>query len=347
MAAVPSIADVGAQDRRPLVDTEPANPVEQHGLGQVGVAVADRGQQLVLGVGVEVDQPDLLDGLDRHLTEQLLDQRLSGGAALLTDDQRDLTYYNVSLGINLFPGESFLGSRWAFKGGLYLIGGVGSTDFAGDERFTINAGVGYRLIATDWLAFHVTVRDHFFQSDLLGAEDDYHNIEFTGALSLFFLAFGMGVPLIIMGTGGGHLLPRAGGWMEEIKRFFGITMLGIAIWLLDRIIADSLAMGLMGFLLAGYGVYLGALEQVAEGASRLKRTIALMLALYGMLLVVGAAGGGSDPLQPLQREANASATVSAPQAQDTGAWRKLVGSAALQQAMAEAKAAGKPMLVDF
>lgn len=169
----------------------------------------------------------------------------------------------------------------------------------------------------------------------------------TGALSLFFLAFGMGVPLIIMGTGGGHLLPRAGGWMEEIKRFFGITMLGIAIWLLDRIIADSLAMGLMGFLLAGYGVYLGAFEQVAEGASRLKRTIALMLALYGMLLVVGAAGGGSDPLQPLQREANASATVSAPQARDTGAWRKLVGSAALQQAMAEAQAAGKPMLVDF
>lgn len=113
-------------------------------------------------------------------------ERLSGGAALLTDDQRDLTYYNVSLGINLFPGESFLGSRWAFKGGLYLIGGVGSTDFAGDERFTINAGVGYRLIATDWLAFHVTVRDHFFQSDLLGEEEDYHNIEFTGAMTLFF-----------------------------------------------------------------------------------------------------------------------------------------------------------------
>ena len=169
----------------------------------------------------------------------------------------------------------------------------------------------------------------------------------TGALSLFFLAFGMGVPLIIMGTGGGHLLPRAGGWMEEIKRFFGITMLGIAIWLLDRIIADSLAMGLMGFLLAGYGVYLGAFEQVAEGASRLKRTIALMLTLYGMLLVVGAAGGGSDPLQPLQRTTAVSATATAPQTQDSGAWHKLVGSAALQQAMAEAKAAGKPVLVDF
>ncbi|MGE0624885.1 MAG: outer membrane beta-barrel domain-containing protein [Pseudomonadales bacterium] len=113
-------------------------------------------------------------------------ERLSGGASLLTDDQRDMRYYNVSLGYNLFPGESFVGRRWAFKGGLYLIGGVGSTDFAGDERFTINAGVGYRLVTTDWLALHVTVRDHMFESDLLGSNDLYHNIEFTGGLSVFF-----------------------------------------------------------------------------------------------------------------------------------------------------------------
>ena len=113
-------------------------------------------------------------------------ERLSGGASLLTDDQRDMRFYNISVGYNLFPGESFVGRRWAFKGGLYLIGGVGSTDFAGDERFTINAGLGYRLVATDWLALHVTVRDHMFDSDLLGSKDTYHNIEFTGGLSLFF-----------------------------------------------------------------------------------------------------------------------------------------------------------------
>lgn len=113
-------------------------------------------------------------------------ERLSGGASLLTDEQRKMRYYNVSVGYNLFPGESFIGRRWAFKGGLYLIGGVGSTDFAGDERFTINAGIGYRLVATDWLALHVTVRDHMFDSDLLGSKDTYHNIEFTGGLSLFF-----------------------------------------------------------------------------------------------------------------------------------------------------------------
>lgn len=113
-------------------------------------------------------------------------ERLSGGAQLLTTEQRDMSYYNISLGWNLFPGESFLGRRWAYKGGLYVIGGVGSTDFGGDNRFTINAGMGYRLIATDWLAFHVDVRDHFFKSDLLGEEEQLHNIEFSGGVTLFF-----------------------------------------------------------------------------------------------------------------------------------------------------------------
>ncbi|MFB3107164.1 MAG: outer membrane beta-barrel domain-containing protein, partial [Pseudomonadales bacterium] len=113
-------------------------------------------------------------------------ERLSGGAQLLTDDQREMSYYNLSVGYNVFPGESFIASRWAFKGGLYVIAGVGSTDFAGDERFTLNAGLGYRLIATDWLAFHFNVRDHIFDSDLLGKEETLHNIEFSGGLTIFF-----------------------------------------------------------------------------------------------------------------------------------------------------------------
>ncbi len=113
-------------------------------------------------------------------------ERLSGGAQLLTDDQRKMSYYNLSVGYNIFPGESFIASRWAFKGGLYVIAGVGSTDFAGDERFTVNAGLGYRLIATDWLAFHFDVRDHIFDSDLLGKEETLHNIEFSGGLTIFF-----------------------------------------------------------------------------------------------------------------------------------------------------------------
>ena len=113
-------------------------------------------------------------------------ERLSGGAQLLTDAERDMKYYNLSVGYNIFPGESFVTSRYAFKGGLYVIAGVGSTEFAGDDRFTINAGLGYRMIATDWLAFHVTVRDHIFETDLLGENETKHNIEFSGGLTLFF-----------------------------------------------------------------------------------------------------------------------------------------------------------------
>ncbi len=113
-------------------------------------------------------------------------ERLSGGAQILTDDERDMTYYDVSLGYNLFPGEAFVGRRWAFKGSLYLVAGAGSTTFGGDDRFTVTGGVGYRLVTTDWLALHVDVRDHVFQSDLLGTRDTRHNIEVTGGLTVFF-----------------------------------------------------------------------------------------------------------------------------------------------------------------
>ncbi|KGD64427.1 thiol:disulfide interchange protein DsbD [Alcanivorax nanhaiticus] len=175
---------------------------------------------------------------------------------------------------------------------------------------------------------------------------------FTGAASLFALSIGMGVPLIIAGTGGGSLLPKAGHWMDEIKRFFGVVMLGVAIWLLDRIISDTITLGLYGLLLAIYGVQLGALESAGEGFARLKRGIALVLALYGSVMIVGALSGGSDPLQPLQpltRESSAGQpqSISPPAQQSHGPWQTLVGKASLEQALASSRQAGKPVLVDF
>ncbi|EKF72869.1 thiol:disulfide interchange protein DsbD [Alcanivorax hongdengensis A-11-3] len=176
----------------------------------------------------------------------------------------------------------------------------------------------------------------------------------TGAASLFALAIGMGVPLIIVGTGGGSLLPRAGMWMEEIKRFFGVVMLGVAIWLLDRIVNDTLTLAMYGLLLAIYGVQLGALEPVIEGGSRLKRGLATVLALYGAVMLVGALGGGHDPLQPLARDttsttvmATASQTPGGGVSEDHGPWQTLHGQQALNQALAQARAEGKPVLVDF
>ena len=167
----------------------------------------------------------------------------------------------------------------------------------------------------------------------------------TGAASLFALSIGMGVPLIIFGTGGGSLLPRAGMWMEEIKRFFGVVMLGVAIWLLDRIISDTLTLGLYGLLLAIYGVQLGALDAAGEGLARLKRGVALVLALYGSVMIVGALSGGSDPLQPLQPLTQPAATVQQqanPATQDHGPWKTVVGKASLEQALAASARRASP-----
>jgi len=113
-------------------------------------------------------------------------EQLSGGAPLLTDAERDFSFYNASVGLNILPGEAFIASRWAVKGGLYLIGGIGSTEFGGDDRFTVNAGLGYRLITSDWLAIRIDVRDHIFRSDLLGTSATKHNIEVSGGLTVFF-----------------------------------------------------------------------------------------------------------------------------------------------------------------
>jgi outer membrane beta-barrel protein len=201
LAALPAAADPKPEelDLEPLVVRE----VERHPVKidridtenfELGVAagllsVEDFGTNMTTSIrgAYHVTEAFFIEGqYGRTTLGETSFERLSGGAQLLTDDERKMRYYNVSVGYNLFPGESFIGRGWAFKGGLYLIGGVGSTRFADDERFTINAGLGYRLVATDWLAFHLTVRDHMFDSDLLGNKTTYHNIEFTGGLSVFF-----------------------------------------------------------------------------------------------------------------------------------------------------------------
>lgn len=111
---------------------------------------------------------------------------LSGAAQLLTDSERDFTYYNVSLGWNVFPGEVFFGRNRAFNSSFYLIAGAGSTEFAGDDRFTVNLGGGLRLLLNDALALRLDVRDHLFDIDLLGTDKTAHNIEYHLGFSFFF-----------------------------------------------------------------------------------------------------------------------------------------------------------------
>ena len=113
-------------------------------------------------------------------------ETLSGNIQLLTNNERRFTYYDLSLGYNFLPGEAFVGRGFAMTSAFYLLGGFGATDFAGDTKFTVNFGAGYRLVPRDWLAVHFTVQDHVFQSSLLGTTKLTNNLEARLGTTVFF-----------------------------------------------------------------------------------------------------------------------------------------------------------------
>jgi outer membrane beta-barrel protein len=113
-------------------------------------------------------------------------EKFSGSAPLFTEDEREFTYWNINLGYNILPGEAFFGSNKAFNNALYLVGGIGSTSFIGDKFFTVNVGLGYRLLLTDSIALHLDLRDHIFKSNILGADEIRHHVETTVAATWFF-----------------------------------------------------------------------------------------------------------------------------------------------------------------
>jgi len=108
------------------------------------------------------------------------------GLCLFPQRQEDLTYYALSLGYNLFPSEIFIGKQYAMNSAVYVLAGVGSTSLVSESHFTVNFGLGIRVLPRDWLALHVTVRDYLFNSDFLGTNKLTNNFELTGGLSVFF-----------------------------------------------------------------------------------------------------------------------------------------------------------------
>ena len=108
------------------------------------------------------------------------------GAGPLADTDKELSYYNVSAGYNLFPGEIFLGSKTAKASSIYLVGGVGSTKFANQRKQTFNVGFGFRVLFSDRWAVRVDVRDHIFSYDLLGVRQNTQNLELTTAFAYYF-----------------------------------------------------------------------------------------------------------------------------------------------------------------
>ena len=123
-----------------------------------------------------------------------------------------------------------------------------------------------------------------------------------GGAALFVLALGMGVPLLLIGLSAGALLPKAGGWMNAVKYFFGVLMLAIAIYLISPIIPAWLNMLLWALLLVASAIYLHALDPLAPAASgwkRLWKAVGVVLLIGGVALLLGIMGGSRDLLQPL------------------------------------------------
>ena len=124
-----------------------------------------------------------------------------------------------------------------------------------------------------------------------------------GGFALFMMAMGMGLPLLVVGTSAGKLLPRAGAWMGRAKVVFGFIMLGVSIWLLERILPGAVILLMWAALLIFSGVYLGALDSLnvdTSGYRRFFKSLGIVLLAWGVLSLIGSASGARDIFQPLQ-----------------------------------------------
>ena len=128
-------------------------------------------------------------------------------------------------------------------------------------------------------------------------------IRSLGGVALFALGMGMGVPLMVAGVSAGKFLPKAGAWMNAVKAVFGVMLLAVAIYLLERIVPDRVGLLLWAALLIVCSIYMGALDSLTAGAGgwrRLWKGAGLVMLVYGVLVMVGAAGGQGDLLRPLR-----------------------------------------------
>ncbi|HUG23551.1 outer membrane beta-barrel domain-containing protein, partial [Piscinibacter sp.] len=119
-----------------------------------------------------------------NVSDEAFRRVLPGG--IFPQPEEKLTYYNLSAGYNLLPGEVFIGRNRAKLSSIYVIGGVGSTSFNEQRRQTINFGLGMRVLLADWAAVQVDMRDHVFSMDLLGKRESTQNLELTAGVTFFF-----------------------------------------------------------------------------------------------------------------------------------------------------------------
>ena len=156
-----------------------------------------------------------------------------------------------------------------------------------------------------------------------------------GGMALFVMSLGMGVPLLLIGLGAGRFMPKPGGWMEGITRIFGIIMIAVAIWLLDRVLDASVIMYLWALLFLGSAIYLRIYTHI------ISQLITVVVFILGVVLFVGAISGSTNPLKPLEK------FTSSTLVQDIGekvVFKKIKNIEELKQAIAQSD---KPVMLDF
>ena len=170
-----------------------------------------------------------------------------------------------------------------------------------------------------------------------------------GSGALFALSLGMGSPLLVVGASAGQLLPKVGPWMNTVKAAFGVMMLGLAIWMMERVLPGSVTLTLWALLVFLTGVFLGAFEPLPEAPSatrRLGKGLGVLACLYGALMLIGVTLGGDDPLEPIPRGALLAGPAGSGAAAQL-AFEPVESVAALEVALATARDAGQPVMVDF
>ncbi|NOU20467.1 MAG: protein-disulfide reductase DsbD [Methyloglobulus sp.] len=167
-----------------------------------------------------------------------------------------------------------------------------------------------------------------------------------GGSALFVMGMGMGVPLLLVGASAGKLLPKAGSWLNATKAVFGVMMLGVAVWMLSRILPPEITMLLWALLLILPAIYLNAVDSLPEHSSgwhKLWKGVGITLLAYGLLLLIGFSIGNTNPLKPLQGFG-----VAAAKASEQGLSFERVGSLAeLEARIKQANANHQPVMLDF
>ena len=168
-----------------------------------------------------------------------------------------------------------------------------------------------------------------------------------GGAALFVMGFGMGVPLLIIGASAGSLLPKAGHWLNASKSIFGVIMLAVAVWMLERVIAPELTMLFWAMLCIIPAIYLRVLDPlptIDSGWHKLWKGLGVILFTYGLLILIGLSAGNTNPLQPLK---GLSLGASSESEETPIAFKRVTSLAELQQEIKTANNNGQWVMLDF